>query len=68
MMGQATFNYQEEYFFSLVTLTHGQKKMRKCLKCSTEFESRHYGHRVCAVCEIANRRVGERGRSALSSV
>jgi len=59
---QCYITYQDEYFYALVPHRKNQKKQRQCLKCHTFFESLHFGHRLCAICDIANKRVGVKGR------
>lgn len=61
-MKKSFLSYQDEYFYGLVSRKEGQKKQRTCLRCKTAFESLHYGHRLCAICDIANKRVGVQGR------
>lgn len=55
-------SYQDEYFYSLISPRMESKKQRCCLRCRVPFESLHYGHRLCAICDIANKRVGVKGR------
>lgn len=62
IMRKSFISYQDEYFYGLVSKKEGQKKARCCLKCKVPFESHHFGHRLCAICDISNKRVGVQGR------
>jgi hypothetical protein len=43
----------------------GEEAMRRCLKCRTDFDSEHRGHRICSRCSEINARSAPAERAAL---